>query len=132
MLWSLSVQAIGAGDASLTLDRNMIQLEAISDAGDVLLDLKQGTRLLGSNGLFGEKHKRGNFNTRRHGDGIKLACRRVVLSRRDHGFSLIELVITMTVMAILSLGVVPLVKMSVKRQKRATAARIAATNARGH
>ncbi|HEY6122606.1 MAG TPA: type II secretion system protein [Pyrinomonadaceae bacterium] len=48
---------------------------------------------------------------------FKLACRRVVLSRRDHGFSLIELVITMTVMAILSLGVVPLVKVSVKRQK---------------
>jgi len=47
----------------------------------------------------------------------KLACRRVVLSGRQQGFSLIELVITMTVMAILSLGIVPLVKVSVKRQK---------------
>lgn len=47
---------------------------------------------------------------------FKLACRRAVLSRQQ-GFSLIELVITMTVMAILSLGVVPLVKVSVKRQK---------------
>jgi general secretion pathway protein G len=33
------------------------------------------------------------------------------------GFSLIELVITITVMTILTLGVVPLVKVSVKRQK---------------
>ncbi len=34
-----------------------------------------------------------------------------------NGFSLIELVITVTIMTILTLGVVPLVKISVKRQK---------------
>ena len=57
----------------------------------------------------------------RRGDmaiGLKLACRRVALSSpRQAGFSLIELVITMTVMAILSMGVIPLVKVAVKRQK---------------
>src|SRR5213075_2794994 len=35
----------------------------------------------------------------------------------DSGFSLIELVITCAVLAILTLGVVPLVQVSVKRQK---------------
>ncbi len=35
----------------------------------------------------------------------------------QRGFSLIELVITITVMTILTLGVIPLVKLSVKRQK---------------
>lgn len=35
----------------------------------------------------------------------------------QRGFSLIELVITITVMTILTLGVIPLVKVSVKRQK---------------
>ena len=34
-----------------------------------------------------------------------------------HGFTLIELVITVTVLAILTLGVIPLVQVSVKRQK---------------
>ena len=34
-----------------------------------------------------------------------------------HGFSLIELIITVSVLAILTLGVVPLVQVSVKRQK---------------
>ena len=36
---------------------------------------------------------------------------------RQKGFSLIELVITITVLTILTLGVLPLVKVSVKRQK---------------
>src|SRR5881394_3037425 len=36
---------------------------------------------------------------------------------RESGFSLIELVITVSVLAILTLGVVPLVQVSVKRQK---------------
>ena len=36
---------------------------------------------------------------------------------KQKGFSLIELVITITVLAILTLGVLPLVKVSVKRQK---------------
>ncbi len=38
-------------------------------------------------------------------------------SRRFNGFSLLELVITLTVLSILTLGVVPLVKMSVRRQR---------------
>jgi general secretion pathway protein G len=42
---------------------------------------------------------------------------RATLRRGEHGFSLIELVITITVMTILTLGVMPLVKVSVKRQK---------------
>ncbi len=37
--------------------------------------------------------------------------------RNECGFTLIELVITVTVMTILTLGVVPLMKLSVKRQK---------------
>ena len=37
--------------------------------------------------------------------------------QRDRGFSLIELVITVTVLTILTLGAMPLVKVSVKRQK---------------
>ena len=36
---------------------------------------------------------------------------------KQRGFSLIELVITITVLTILTLGVLPLVKVSVKRQK---------------
>jgi len=38
-------------------------------------------------------------------------------ARRGDGFTLIELVITVTVLSILTLGVVPLVQVSVKRQK---------------
>lgn len=50
--------------------------------------------------------------------GIGFAGRRVALSPiSQRGFSLIELVVTITVMTILSMGVVPLVKVSVKRQK---------------
>ncbi|MGH9883255.1 MAG: type II secretion system protein, partial [Pyrinomonadaceae bacterium] len=70
---------------------------------------------------------------RKRGDtvrAVQFAGRRVTLSVparqsadvRDsrssaRGFSLIELVITITVMTILTLGVIPLVKVSVKRQK---------------
>ena len=57
----------------------------------------------------------------RRGDtvtGSSFAGRRVRLSMAgQQGFSLIELVITLTVMAILSIGVMPLVKVAVKRQK---------------
>jgi general secretion pathway protein G len=57
----------------------------------------------------------------RRGDtvtGSSFAGRRVRLSMAgQQGFSLIELVITLTVMAILSMGVMPLVKVAVKRQK---------------
>jgi general secretion pathway protein G len=38
-------------------------------------------------------------------------------SSDGHGFTLIELVITITVLTILTLGIVPLLKLSVKRQK---------------
>lgn len=58
---------------------------------------------------------------------VELPGRRVTTSRwcsarlpalgQDHGFTLIELVITITVLTILTLGVVPLLKLSVKRQK---------------
>ena len=39
------------------------------------------------------------------------------MKKNAHGFSLVELVITVGVMAILTLGVIPLVQVSVKRQK---------------
>jgi general secretion pathway protein G len=58
---------------------------------------------------------------------VKLPGRRVTTSRlfssrpfglrQDHGFTLIELVITITVLTILTLGIVPLLKISVKRQR---------------
>ena len=62
---------------------------------------------------------------------VKLPGRRVILSRfvprprfgamlvgNDHrGFTLIELIITVTILTILTMGVVPLLKLSVKRQK---------------
>ena len=58
---------------------------------------------------------------------VKLSGRRVTLSRfglslfsesrPQRGFTLIELVITITVLTILTMGVVPLMKLSVKRQK---------------
>jgi len=40
-----------------------------------------------------------------------------MFKRRSNGFTLIELVITVAVLAILTLGVIPLVQISVKRQK---------------
>src|SRR6266498_5803516 len=40
-----------------------------------------------------------------------------MLTKRINGFTLIELVITVAVLAILTLGVIPLVQVSVKRQK---------------
>ena len=61
------------------------------------------------------------------GDEVKarrLTGRRVTLFPTDgteempvRGFTLIELVITITVLSILTLGVVPLMKLSVKRQR---------------
>src|SRR5437588_10533843 len=40
-----------------------------------------------------------------------------ISSRRSRGFSLIELMITVSVLAILTMGVIPLVQVTVKRQK---------------
>jgi general secretion pathway protein G len=54
--------------------------------------------------------------------GMRLTDRRVTLSqvvtmRNNRGFTLIELVITITVLTILTMGVVPLMKLAAKRQK---------------
>ena len=50
--------------------------------------------------------------------GVKTTGRRALLSARaENGFSLIELVITITIMTILTMGVIPLVKVSIKRQR---------------
>lgn len=56
---------------------------------------------------------RGDWESR-----VKSTGRRVALKAgHQSGFSLIELVITITVLTILTIGVLPLVKISVKRQK---------------
>jgi general secretion pathway protein G len=71
------------------------------------------------------------FSKTERGDAVavELPSRRVILSRLvsarirgaggRSGFTLIELVITVAVLSILTLGVVPLMKLSVKRQKEA-------------
>lgn len=41
----------------------------------------------------------------------------VMVKKRQGGFTLIELVITITVLTIMTMGIIPLVKLSVKRQK---------------
>src|SRR5258705_13795194 len=68
--------------------------------------------------------KKQNAATNKRGDWVsrvKSTGRRVALSAHSancpRGFSLMELVITITVMTILTLGVIPLVKVSVRRQK---------------
>ena len=65
-----------------------------------------------------------NSTTRRRDEGSSASGRRVVMSvsngmfkKRQSGFTLIELVITITVLTIMTMGVVPLLKLSVKRQK---------------
>ena len=60
------------------------------------------------------------FTKTRRGDsvsGVQTTDRRALLSTDARGFSLIELVFTITIMTILTLGVVPLVKVSIKRQR---------------
>ena len=60
------------------------------------------------------------FTKTRRGDsvsGVQTTGRRALLSTDARGFSLIELVLTITIMTILTLGVVPLVKVSIKRQR---------------
>lgn len=86
---------------------------------------------------MGSYEKEQDAEMRRRGDtvkGVQFAGRRVGLSlagsppetnmlwrpetaSRQAGFTLIELVMTITVMTILTLGVVPLIKVSVKRNK---------------
>ncbi|PWT88403.1 MAG: hypothetical protein C5B55_13150 [Blastocatellia bacterium] len=64
-----------------------------------------------------------NVVTQASGDSVMSNIptgRRILLSRtfsQSGGFSLIELVITVTVLTILTLGVLPLVKVAVRRQK---------------
>lgn len=57
--------------------------------------------------------KRGDWRSAVESTGRRVPLR----AMRQSGFSLIELVITITVLSILTLGVLPLVKVSVKRQK---------------
>ena len=74
--------------------------------------------------------ERGLINLARGDEGvaIRLSSRRVTMSprhfskfmrlrKKQNGFTLIELVITITVLTILTMGVVPLMKLSVKRQR---------------
>src|SRR3989441_8198968 len=67
------------------------------------------------------KYKEQDAATWRRGDTVKvvrLTGHRVAASASsEEGFTLIELVITIVVLTILSLGIIPLVKVSVKRQK---------------
>ena len=63
--------------------------------------------------------KQQNAEVKRRGDtvtGVMVPGRRALFSPAD-GFTLIELVMTITVMVILTLGVIPLMQVSVKRQK---------------
>jgi general secretion pathway protein G len=53
----------------------------------------------------------------RHGGKFFAVSRRLRVSRRPDGFSLIELVVTVFVLAILTMGVIPLIQVSAKRQK---------------
>jgi general secretion pathway protein G len=57
------------------------------------------------------------METRRRGEIFFSASPRLCVSASHQGFSLIELVITITVLAILTLGTVPLAQVTVKRQK---------------
>ena len=57
------------------------------------------------------------MQTRRRGEIFFSASPPLRVSVSHQGFSLIELVITITVLAILTLGAVPLVQVTVKRQK---------------
>ena len=63
------------------------------------------------------KTRNGDGNTRRHGEPFFCVSPFPRVSASGRGFTLIELVITVFVLAILTLGVIPLVQVSVKRQK---------------
>src|SRR3954471_11017991 len=71
--------------------------------------------------MFGQVNRL-NAASKKRGDwmsGVISTGRRISTSARikQSGFSLIELVITVTVLTILTMGVLPLVKVAVKRQK---------------
>jgi len=61
--------------------------------------------------------RHGDEETRRRGDCLISASPRLCVAASQSGFSLIELVITVSVLAILTLGVVPVARVAVKRQK---------------
>lgn len=61
--------------------------------------------------------RHGEIETRRRGEVLFPVSHRLCVSASQTGFSLIELIITVSVLAILTLGVIPLVQVSVKRQK---------------
>ena len=61
--------------------------------------------------------RRGDKVKGRHGEEDFAPSPRLRVSSPSSGFSLVELLITVAVMAILTLGVIPLVQVSVKRQK---------------
>src|SRR6185503_12878756 len=60
--------------------------------------------------------QRGDWVNRVNATGRRVPLR-ATLRRNEQGFTLLELVITITVLTILTLGVMPLVKVSVQRQK---------------
>src|SRR6185503_15586317 len=60
--------------------------------------------------------QRGDWVNRVSATGRRVPLR-ATLRRSEQGFTLLELVITVTVLTILTLGVMPLVKVAVKRQK---------------
>ena len=63
------------------------------------------------------KNRPGDTLIRRHGESDFAVSTRLRVSASPAGFSLVELVITVGVLAILTLGVIPLIQVSVKRQK---------------
>jgi general secretion pathway protein G len=63
------------------------------------------------------KKRTGDAQILRRGEKNLTVCRSLRVSTSSSGFSLIELVITVAVLAILTLGVIPLVQVTVKRQK---------------
>ena len=63
------------------------------------------------------KKRFGDAETLKLGEGNLTVCRSLRFSPSVKGFSLIELIVTVAVLAILTLGVLPLVQVTAKRQK---------------
>jgi general secretion pathway protein G len=66
-----------------------------------------------SNSIRGDEMKAVPLSGRR----VVMSVSNVMVKKRQDGFTLIELVITITVLTIMTMGIIPLVKVSVKRQK---------------